>query len=52
MENQEPQDPQQPTLDQTDYDSVDFDQATNDNEAAAMESGADLDDETNLGTKP
>jgi hypothetical protein len=41
MENQEPQ---EKTLDQTDYDSVEFDRATNDNEVAAMESGIDLDD--------
>ncbi len=41
MENQEPQ---EKTLDQTDYDSIEFDQATNDNEVAAMESGVDLDD--------
>jgi hypothetical protein len=49
MENQQEQ---KPTLDQTDYDSVDFDQATNDNEAAAIESGADIDDEVNRGSKP
>ncbi|MGA0556020.1 hypothetical protein ACO2Q8_05170 [Larkinella sp. VNQ87] len=42
MENQNPQDP---TLDQTDYDSVDYDRATNDNEAAAIESGADSSDD-------
>ena len=42
MENQNPQ---EPTLDQTDYDSVDYDRATNDNEAAAIESGVDLSDE-------
>ncbi|MGV3559583.1 hypothetical protein [Larkinella arboricola] len=47
MENQNPQ-PQETTLDQTNYDSIDFDRATNDNEAAAMESGADLDDEDNI----
>lgn len=47
MENQNQQ-PQEPTLDQTDYDSIDFDQVTNDNEVAAMESGADLDDEDNV----
>jgi hypothetical protein len=41
MNNQEPQ---EKTLDQTDYDSVEFDKATNDNEVAAMESGIDLDD--------
>lgn len=46
MENQQPQ---EPTLDQTDFDSNDFDQATNDNEVAAMESGADLDDDVNIG---
>lgn len=42
MEAQEPQDT---TLDQTDYDSNEFDAATTDDEAAAMESGVDLDDE-------
>ncbi|WP_262507408.1 hypothetical protein [Spirosoma radiotolerans] len=42
MENQ---DPQETTLDQTDYDSNEFDAATTDDEAAAMESGVDLDDE-------
>ena len=47
MENQNQQS-QEPTLDQTNYDSIDFDQATNDNEVAAMESGADLDDEDNI----
>ncbi|MFD1139872.1 hypothetical protein ACFQ4C_02080 [Larkinella insperata] len=47
MENQNSQQ-QDPTLDQTDYDSIDFDRATNDNEVAAMESGADLDDEDNI----
>jgi len=42
MEDQEPQDT---TLDQTDYDSNEFDAATTDDEAAAMESGVDLDDD-------
>lgn len=42
MENQDPQDA---TLDQTDYDSTEFDSATTNDEAAAMESGVDLDDE-------
>lgn len=42
MENQ---DPQAPTLDQTDFDSNDFDSATTNDEAAAMESGVDLSDE-------
>ena len=39
MENQEPQ---ETTLDQTDFDSNDFDGATTNDEAAAMESGVDL----------
>ncbi|MDB5243328.1 MAG: hypothetical protein JWP57_3953 [Spirosoma sp.] len=42
MENQ---DSQETTLDQTDFDSNDFDGATTNDEAAAMESGVDLDDE-------
>jgi len=42
MENQEPQ---ETTLDQTDFDSNDFAEATTDDEAAAIESGVDLDDE-------
>lgn len=42
MENQEPQ---ETTLDQTDYDSNDFDAATTNDEAAAMESGVDLSDD-------
>ncbi|GAB4030096.1 hypothetical protein GCM10028774_03700 [Spirosoma jeollabukense] len=42
MENQQPQ---PTTLDQTDYDSIDFDSATTDDEAAAMESGVELDDD-------
>jgi len=42
MENQEPQ---ETALDQTDFDSNDFDTATTDDEAAAMESGVELDDE-------
>ncbi|MGF7215216.1 hypothetical protein GGR92_001356 [Spirosoma lacussanchae] len=42
MENQEPQDK---TLDQTDYDSNEFDSATTNDEAAAMESGVELDDD-------
>lgn len=32
-------------MDQTDYDSVEFDQATSDDEVAAMESGAARDDD-------
>ncbi|GAB3781983.1 hypothetical protein GCM10028818_36910 [Spirosoma horti] len=42
MENQEPQ---ETTLDQTDFDSNEFDAATTDDEAAAMESGVELDNE-------
>ena len=42
MENQDPQ-PQ--TLDQTDFDSNEFDEATSNDEAAAMESGVVLPDE-------
>lgn len=42
MENQNPQDT---TLDQADYDSNDFDAASTDDEAAAMESGADVSDD-------
>lgn len=42
MENQEPQ---ETTLDQTDFDSTEFDSATSNDEAAAMESGVDLDDD-------
>ena len=36
---------QETTLDQTDYDSNDFDSETTNDEAAAMESGVDLDDD-------
>lgn len=42
MENQQPE---ETTLDQTDFDSTDFDTRTTNDEAAAMESGADLDDD-------
>lgn len=42
MENQQPQ---ETTLDQTDYDSTEFDSVTSNDEAAAMESGVDLDDD-------
>jgi hypothetical protein len=42
MENQPPQDQ---TLGDTDYDSNEFDAATTDDEAAAMESGVELDDD-------
>jgi hypothetical protein len=42
MENQEPQ---ETTLDQTDYDSNEFDSATTNDEAAAMESGVELNDD-------
>ncbi|GAB4023258.1 hypothetical protein [Spirosoma koreense] len=39
MENQQPQ---ETTLDQTDFDSTDFDSATTNDEAAAIESGVDV----------
>ncbi|SFC71794.1 hypothetical protein [Spirosoma endophyticum] len=42
MENQQPQ---ETTLDQTDYDLIEFHSATTDNEAVAMESGVELDDD-------
>ena len=42
MENQESQ---ETTLDQTDFASNEFDAATTNDEAAAMESGVDLDDD-------
>jgi hypothetical protein len=42
MENQQPE---ETTLDQTDFDSTDFDTETTNDEVAAMESGADLDDD-------
>ena len=42
MENQ---DSQETTLDQTDFDSNEFDSATTNDEAAAMESGVDLQDD-------
>ncbi|WP_420147504.1 hypothetical protein [Spirosoma sp.] len=42
MENQQPQ---ETTLDQTDYDSTEFDSATTNDEAAAMESGVEVDDD-------
>ncbi|WP_262924014.1 hypothetical protein [Spirosoma liriopis] len=38
MENQ----PQETTLDQTNYDSNDFDSATTNDEAASIESGVDV----------
>ncbi|MBC3794906.1 hypothetical protein [Spirosoma utsteinense] len=41
----ESQQPQETTLDQTNYDSNDFDAATTNDEAAAMESGVDLDED-------
>jgi hypothetical protein len=41
----ESQNPQETTLDQTDYDSNEFDAATTNDEAAAMESGIDLDND-------
>ncbi|MFD2571912.1 hypothetical protein ACFSUS_14815 [Spirosoma soli] len=44
----ESQDPQETTLDQTDYDSNEFDGATTDDEVAAMESGVDLDADDDL----
>lgn len=45
IQTMEAQEPQETTLDQTNYDSNDFDAATSDDEAAAMESGVDLDDD-------
>ena len=42
MENQQPD---TPTMDQTDFDSTEFDNAVTTDEAAAMESGADLSDD-------
>lgn len=41
----EDQNPQETTLDQTDFDSTEFDSETTNDEAAAMESGVELDDD-------
>ncbi len=42
MENQEPDNK---TMDETDFDSTEFEQAVTNDEAAAMESGVDLSDD-------